>query len=100
MRCIAYFGDEWPLNRPLQSLYATAIVLSKLLTQIRLLRAASWPAACVAWLLIRRYRPDAVQAEFGFEAVRVMEACAWSGVPMVVHFRGSDASGKALACIL
>ena len=94
MRCIAYFGDEWPLNRPLQSLYATAIVLSKLLTQIRLLRAASWPAACVAWLLIRRYRPDAVQAEFGFEAVRVMEACAWSGVPMVVHFRGSDASAR------
>ena len=33
MRCIAYFGDEWPLNRPLHSLYATAIVFSKLLTQ-------------------------------------------------------------------
>ena len=94
MRCIAYFGDEWPLNRPLQSLYATAIVFSKLLTQLRLLRAASLPAACVAWLLIHRYRPDAVQAEFGFEAVRVMEACAWSGVPMVVHFRGSDASAR------
>ena len=32
--------------------------------------------------------------EFGFEAVRVMEACAWSGVPLVVHFRGSDASAE------
>lgn len=94
MRCIAYFGDEWPLLRPWQSLYATAIVMSKLLTQLGMVRAASWPAALVAWLLIRRYRPDAVQAEFGFEAVRVMEACAWSGVPMLVHFRGSDASAR------
>ena len=60
MRCIAYFGDEWPLLRPLQSLYATAIVTSKLLTQLGMVRAASWPAALVAWLLIRRYRPDTV----------------------------------------
>jgi glycosyltransferase involved in cell wall biosynthesis len=59
-----------------------------------MLHAASWPAAVIAWLLIRQYRPDAVLAEFGFEAVRVMEACAWSGVPMVVHFRGSDASAR------
>jgi len=100
MHCIAYFGDEWPLQKPFQSLYATAIVCSKLLTQLRLLRAASWPAACVAWLLIRRYRPDAVQAEFGFEAVRVMEACAWSGVPMIVHFRGSDASARSRVDLL
>ena len=94
MRCIAYFGDEWPLLRPWQSLYATGIVFSKLLTRLGMLHAASWPAAFVAWLLIRRNRPDAVLAEFGFEAVRVMEACAWSGVPMVVHFRGSDASAR------
>ena len=94
MRCIAYFGDEWSLLRPWQSLYATAIVMSKLLTQLGMVRAASWPAAFVAWLLIRRYRPDAVQAEFGFEAVRVMEASAWTGIPMLVHFRGSDASSR------
>ena len=95
MHCIAYFGDEWCLHRPLQSLYATAIWCSKVLTQMRLLRAASCPAALVAWLLIRRYQPDAVLTEFGFEAVRVMEACAWCDVPMVVHFRGSDASAHS-----
>ena len=95
MRCIPYFGDEWPLRQPLQALYATSIVLSKVLTRMRLLRAASWPASFVAWLIIRRYRPDAVLAEFGFEAVRVMEACVWSDVPMVAHFRGSDASARS-----
>ncbi|MFL0774440.1 MAG: glycosyltransferase, partial [Prochlorococcus sp.] len=36
--------------------------------------------------------PDVVLVEFGFHAVRVMDACYWAGVPMVVHFRGSDAS--------
>ena len=95
MRCIPYFGDEWPLRQPLQALYATSIVLSKVLTRMRLLSAASLPASFVAWLIIRRYRPDAVLAEFGFEAVRVMEACVWSDVPMVAHFRGSDASARS-----
>jgi glycosyltransferase involved in cell wall biosynthesis len=95
MCCTAYCGDEWPIHRPLQCLYATAIVFSKALTRLRWVRLASLPAALVAWLLIRRQRPDAVLAEFGFEAVRVMEACAWSGVPLVVHFRGSDASAQA-----
>ena len=94
MRCMAYCGDEWPMRRPSQALYATAIVLSKVFTRLHLIRLASLPAAFVAWLLIRRHRPDAVLAEFGFEAVRVMEACAWSGVPLVVHFRGSDASAQ------
>lgn len=92
--CVAYVGDEWPWHQPLQMLYASAIVLSKLLTRLGLLRLASLPAAAVAWLLIRRHRPDAVLVEFGFEAVRVMDACAWSGVPLVVHFRGSDASAN------
>ncbi len=95
MCCTAYCGDEWPIHRPLQCLYATAIVFSKALTRLHWIRLASLPAALVAWLLIRRQRPDAVLAEFGFEAVRVMEACAWSGVPLVVHFRGSDASAQA-----
>ena len=95
MRCIAYFGDEWSFLRPLQSLYTSAIFLSKLLTRLRLVRAASWPGSFVGWLFIRRYRPDVVLAEFGFEAVRVMEACAWSSTPMVVHFRGSDASARS-----
>ena len=93
-RCRAYVGDEWPLNQPDQMLYASAIVLSKVFTRLRWLRLASLPASVVAWWLIRRHRPDGVLVEFGFEAVRVMEACAWSGVPLVVHFRGSDASAN------
>lgn len=93
-RCRVYVGDEWPLKQPDQMLYASAIVLSKVFTRLRWLRLASLPASLVAWWLIRRHRPDGVLVEFGFEAVRVMEACAWSGVPLLVHFRGSDASAR------
>ena len=89
-RITAYFGDERPVAQPLRWLYGSAILLSKLLTRLRLLRLAGLPAAWVAWLLIRLDPPDVVLAEFGFEAVRVMEACRWSGVPLVVHFRGSE----------
>ena len=88
----ALFGDERPPGRPVALAYGLAILLSKVLTRLRWLRLAEMPAACVVWWLIRRERPDAVLVDFGFEAVRVMEACAWSGVPLVVHFRGSDAS--------
>ena len=93
-RIRAWFGDERPLDQPLRWLYGSAILLSKLLTRLRLLRLAGVPAALVAWLLLRLDPPDVVLAEFGFEAVRVMEACRWSGVPLVVHFRGSDASAQ------
>ena len=93
-RIRAWFGDERPLDQPLRWLYGSAILLSKLLTRLRLLRLAGVPAALVAWLLLRLDPPDVVLAEFGFEAVRVMEACRWSGVPLVVHFRGSDASAR------
>ena len=91
----AYFGDERPLVSPLRFAYGSAILLSKLLTRLHCLRAAGWPAALVALFLIRRHKPEVVMVEFGFEAVRVMEACAWSGVPLVVHFRGSDASAQS-----
>jgi len=88
----ALFGDERPLRRPIALAYGLAILLSKVLTRLRLLRLAEMPAACVIWWVIGRQRPDAVLVDFGFEAVRVMEACAWRQVPLVVHFRGSDAS--------
>jgi glycosyltransferase involved in cell wall biosynthesis len=91
----AYFGDELPLNAPWRLAYGSSILLSKLFTRLHWLRLAGLPAACVALALIRRHRPDVVMVEFGFEAVRVMEACAWSGVPLVVHFRGSDASAQS-----
>ena len=90
----AYFGDEVPLTAPWRLVYGTSILLSKLFTRLHWLRLAGLPAACVAFTLIRRHQPDVVMVEFGFEAVRVMEACAWSGVPLVVHFRGSDASAQ------
>ena len=90
----AYFGDERPLNAPWRLAYGMAILLSKLFTRLHWLRLAGWPAALMARTLIRRHQPDVVMVEFGFEAVRVMEACAWSGVPLVVHFRGSDASAQ------
>lgn len=90
----AFFGDEHPLSRPWRLGYGVAILLSKVFTRMRWLRLASWPASLLTWGLIRRYRPEAVMVEFGFEAVRVMEACAWTGVPLVVHFRGSDASAR------
>jgi glycosyltransferase involved in cell wall biosynthesis len=93
-RTIAYFGDECPLDKPDRLAYGLAILCSKVLTRLRLLQLASLPGSLVAWWLIRCHRPDVMLAEFGFHAVRVMEASAWSGVPLVVHFRGSDASAR------
>ena len=90
----AYFGDEFSISAPTRFLYSCSVGCSKLLTRLHCLRLACLPAALVAWGLIRRHRPNAVLVEFGFEAVRVMNACAWSGVPLVVHFRGSDASAQ------
>jgi colanic acid/amylovoran biosynthesis glycosyltransferase len=89
---VAYFGDERPPLAPWRLAYGMAILGSKALTRLGLLRLATLPSSLAAWGLIRRHQPDVVMVEFGFHAVRVMEAAAWSGVPMVVHFRGSDAS--------
>jgi colanic acid/amylovoran biosynthesis glycosyltransferase len=91
---IAYFGDEISWRRPAQGAYAAAVLLSKLLSRAGLRRAATLPPSLVAWTLCRRHRPDALIAEFGFHAVRMMEASAWSGVPLVVQFHGSDASAR------
>ena len=93
-RTIAYFGDEYPLSQPGRLAYGLAILSSKVLTRLGLLRLATLPASLVAWLLVRRDRPDVLMAEFGFHAVRVMEVAAWTGLPLVVHFRGSDASAR------
>lgn len=92
----AYFGDERPWGQPDRLAYGLAVFLSKICTRLGLLRLAGWPAAVVARMLITRHRPDVVLAEFGFHAVRVMEATHSLGVPLVVHFRGSDlsAAGK------
>ncbi len=90
----AYFGDERPLSDPCRLAYGLAILASKALTRLGLLRLATLPGSLVAWCLIRRHQPDVLMAEFGFHAVRVMEAAAWSDTPLIVHFRGSDASAQ------
>ena len=90
----AYFGDERPWNQPARLAYGLAVLLSKACTRLGLLRLAGWPAAVVAQRLIAHHRPDLVLAEFGFHAVRVMEAAPAMAVPLVVHFRGSDLSAQ------
>ena len=93
-RKTAVFGDERPLRKPLACIHGLAVILSKVFTRLGWLKVASLPAACTTWLLLQRHRPDVVLVDFGFHAVRVMEASAWSSVPLVVHFRGSDASSE------
>lgn len=90
----AYFGDEYPLHQPARLAYGLSVLVSKACTRLGWLRMAEWPAALVALFLIRRHRPHVVLAEFGFHAVRVMQGTALTGVPFVVHFRGSDLSAK------
>ena len=91
----AYFGDEYPWTQPARLAYGLAVLCSKACTRLGLLRLAGWPAAVVARVLIARHRPDLVLAEFGFHAVRVMEAAPVMEVPLVVHFRGSDLSAQS-----
>ena len=88
----AYFGDERPLGQPWRLAYGVAVLMSKVLTRLGWLRLAGWPAAVVTKLLIRRHQPDLLLVEFGFHALRVMEAAAEFQIPLVVHFRGSDLS--------
>ena len=90
----AYFGDERPLLQPDRLAYGIAVWISKVCTRLGMLRLAGWPAGVVARGLIRWHQPDVVLAEFGFHAVRVMKAAADTGVPFVVHFRGSDLSAQ------
>ena len=96
LRQVAFFGDEFggarPWRRPGQLAYGLAITLSKACSRLGWHRLATVPASLVTWLLIRWHQPDVVLAEFGFHAARVMDGAAWAKVPLVVHFRGADAS--------
>ena len=47
-------------------------------------------------LAFRRVQPDVVIAEFGSLGVRVMDACEATNTPLIVYFRGNDASGSAV----
>jgi len=54
----------------------------------------TWIPSQVAIRICRHERPDVVMAEFGFHAVRIMELVPATGLPLIVHFRGSDASAR------
>ena len=56
----AYFGDEVPWDQPRRCLYGVAVLISKLLSRLGLLRLASLPPSAVALLLIRHHQPDLV----------------------------------------
>ena len=88
------FGDEYNSENLLLMAHSCAILLSKLLSRLGLLHAASVPAAITTWILVKYYRPNLILVDFGFHAVRVMEAAFWCQIPLVVHFRGSDASSR------
>jgi hypothetical protein len=77
----AYFGDERPLGQPWRLVYGVAVLISKVLTRLGCLRLAGWPAAVVTKLLMRRHQPDLLLVEFGFHALRVMEAAAEGQIP-------------------
>ncbi|APD48152.1 glycosyltransferase [Synechococcus sp. CS-602] len=90
-----YCGDERPwCGPPLRLAYGLAILASKVLDRLGCQRLASWIPAQVAIAICRRERPDVVLAEFGFHAVRVMELVPATGLPLIVHFRGADASSS------
>ncbi|MBM5806464.1 MAG: glycosyltransferase [Cyanobacteria bacterium M_surface_10_m2_179] len=90
-----YCGDEWPWRGPpLRLAYGLAVGVSKLLDRCGWQRAASWLPSLVATWICRHERPSLVLAEFGFHAVRIMELVPATGLPLVVHFRGADASSQ------
>jgi colanic acid/amylovoran biosynthesis glycosyltransferase len=59
----------------------------------RLLRRKwSWETDSAYFRAVRRVRADVILAEYGTAGVEVLRAAQESGVPLVVHFHGFDAS--------
>ena len=65
--------------------------LGRMLTR----RPWSWETTAALLAVFRRYRPQAVLAEYGTTGVRAMEACRLRRIPLIVHFHGFDASKKS-----
>lgn len=92
---VAYCGDELPWGGPpLRLAYGLAILASKLLYRIGWQRLGTALPSRVATAICRQEQPDVVLAEFGFHAVRIMELVPATGLPLIVHFRGADASSR------
>jgi glycosyltransferase involved in cell wall biosynthesis len=90
---VVYCGDERPWRGPpLRLAYGLAILASKALYRIGWQRLGTWLPSRIAIHVCRREHPDVVLAEFGFHAVRIMELVPATGLPLIVHFRGADAS--------
>ncbi|MCI0411035.1 MAG: glycosyltransferase, partial [Acidobacteria bacterium] len=80
----ALTGDD----RPLLSLFERAMVqISRNAFQVTPTR---FPNAALRRYL-RRERIEAVLAEYGYTGASVSGACLQAGVPLIVHFHGSDA---------
>jgi glycosyltransferase involved in cell wall biosynthesis len=59
-------------------------------------RTKQWEFTRHSVELFAELRPDVVVAQFGPTGVRIMEACRLSGIPLIVNFRGADASTHRL----
>ena len=87
---------------PVRTAYGLSILVSKALYRLAavlparlgdvLRRLGTWLPSQLMIRICRTERPDAVLAEFGFHAVQVMELVPATGLPLIVHFRGADAS--------
>lgn len=90
----AFYGDLVFPCHPFQALYGSSIYFSKILYRFGFKKFGTFPPSLVAWILCQIYRPKVLLAEFGFHAIRMMNAASWSGIPLVVQFHGSDAFAK------
>jgi glycosyltransferase involved in cell wall biosynthesis len=81
-------------GRPVRSMHAVARAVRK---ASRIIRRQGYDSDITAGFTeaFRRVRPDAVLAEYGWRAVDVDAACQKSGIPLIAHFHGYDASEHA-----
>jgi glycosyltransferase involved in cell wall biosynthesis len=81
-------------GRPVLSQSLAARSLRKL---GRTLRGQSWDdEITAAYARVFRQRPGVVLAEYGTVGARVVDACAVTGLPLVVHFHGFDATVRSV----
>src|SRR5207247_4900993 len=65
----------------------------------RIASGAKMDSATLAYeKVFRRYRPCAALAQYGTTGVGVMAASRRAGIPLIVHFRGYDASQNDVLC--
>src|SRR5262249_3269661 len=55
-----------------------------------------WETTAAFLKVFRRYHVEAVLAEYGDNAVRVVEACRRTSIPLIVHFHGYDGSVRSV----